>query len=74
MFGSRMLRRIFGASREEVMIECREPHNDDLGKLYCLPDTVTVIRSRMVRCTSLSKKYPTFGQENKVLYLGGYNT
>jgi hypothetical protein len=22
----------------------------------------------------LSKKYPTLGQENKVLYLGGYNT
>jgi hypothetical protein len=24
--------------------------------------------------TTLSKKYPTLGQENKVLYLGGYNT
>jgi hypothetical protein len=22
----------------------------------------------------LSKKYPTLGRENKVLYLGGYNT
>jgi hypothetical protein len=50
IFGSRLLRRIFGSSREEVMIECREPHNDDFCKLYCLPDTVTVITSRVVRC------------------------
>jgi hypothetical protein len=28
----------------------------------------------LTRNTSLSKKYPTLGRENKVLYLGGYNT
>jgi hypothetical protein len=48
MFGSGVLR-IFGSARE-VMIECRKPRNDDLCKLYCLPDTVMVSRSRMERC------------------------
>jgi hypothetical protein len=34
-----------------------------------------IVYGRNVQCPPfLFKKYPTLGRENKVLYLGGYNT
>jgi hypothetical protein len=43
----RVLRRIFGAKRDEVRREWRRLHNEELYDLYCSPNIVRVIKSRM---------------------------
>ena len=43
----RVLRRIFGPKRDEVTGEWTKLHNEELNDLYCSPNTVRVIKSRM---------------------------
>jgi hypothetical protein len=47
VFEKRMLRRIFGPKRDELTGEWRKLYNQDLHDLYCSPNIVRVIRSRM---------------------------
>jgi hypothetical protein len=47
VFENRVLRRVFGAKRDEVTGECRKLHNEELNILYCSPTIVWVIKSRM---------------------------
>jgi len=49
VFENRVLRRIFGSKRDEVIGEWRKLHNVELNGLYCSPNTVRVIRSRRMR-------------------------
>ena len=44
-----MLRRIFGPKKDEVTGEWRKLHNEDLNNLYCSPNIVRVIKSRIKR-------------------------
>ena len=44
-----MLRRIFGPRRDGVTGECRKLHNEELNDLYCSPNIVRVIKSRIMR-------------------------
>ena len=46
-FENRVLRRIFGPKRGEVMGEWRKPYNEELNDLYSQPNIVQVINSRM---------------------------
>jgi len=50
VFENRVLRRIFGAKRDEVRGEWRKLHNEELNDLYCSPNIVRVINSRKKRC------------------------
>ena len=50
VFENRMLRRIFGPKRDEVMGEWRKLHNEELNDLYYSPNIVRVIKSRRKRC------------------------
>jgi hypothetical protein len=43
-----MLRRIFGAKREEATWEWRKLHNEELHDLYFSPTIVRLIKSRML--------------------------
>ena len=44
-----MLRRIFGPRKDEVTGKWRRLHNEELNDLYCSPNIVQVIKSRIMR-------------------------
>jgi len=49
LFVNRVLRRIFGPKRDEVRREWTKLNNEELNNLYCSPNIVRVIKSRIVR-------------------------
>jgi len=46
VFGNRVLMRILGPKREEVTGGWRRLHNEELRKLYALPNIISVIKSK----------------------------
>jgi len=48
VFENRVLRRIFGPKRDEVTVEWRKLHNEDLNDLYCSLKIVQVVKSRKI--------------------------
>jgi hypothetical protein len=46
---NRVLRRIFGPKRDEVMGEWRKLHNEELHDLYSSPRVIRVMKSRRMR-------------------------
>jgi len=46
---NRVLRRIFGTKRDEVIGELRKLHNEELNDLYSSPNVFRVIKSRRMR-------------------------
>ncbi|KAJ4438974.1 hypothetical protein ANN_14928 [Periplaneta americana] len=51
MFENKLLRKIFGAKRDEVTGEWRKLHNTELHALYSSPDIIRNIKSRRLRWT-----------------------
>jgi hypothetical protein len=51
VFENRVLRRIFGPKRDEVMGEWRTFHNEELCDLYSSPSIIRIIKSRRMRWT-----------------------
>jgi hypothetical protein len=49
LFKNRVLRRIFGAKRDEVTAEWRKLRNEELIDLYSSLNTVRLIKSRRMR-------------------------
>jgi hypothetical protein len=49
VFENRVLRRIFGPKRDEVMGGWRKPHNEKLHNLCSLPSTIRMIKPRRMR-------------------------
>jgi hypothetical protein len=49
VFENRVLRRIFGPKRDEVMGEWRKLRNEELRDLYSSPSIIRIIKSRGMR-------------------------
>jgi hypothetical protein len=49
VFENRVLWRIFGPMRDEVMGDWRKLHNEDLHNLYSLPNIIRMIKSRRMK-------------------------
>ena len=49
VFENRMLRRIFGPKRDEVTVEWRRLHNEELYAVYSSPNIIRVMKSRRLR-------------------------
>jgi hypothetical protein len=49
VFENRVLRRIFGLKRDEVMGDWRKLHNEELRNLYSLLNIIRMIKSRRMR-------------------------
>jgi hypothetical protein len=49
VFENRVLRRVFGPKRDEVVGEWRKLHNEELNDLYSLPNIVRVVKSRRMK-------------------------
>ena len=49
MFENRVLRRVFGPTRDEVTGESRKLHNEELKDIYSLPNIERVVKSRRMR-------------------------
>jgi hypothetical protein len=49
VFENRVLRRVFGPTRDEVTWEWRKLHNQELSDLYSLPNIVLVVKSRRMK-------------------------
>ena len=45
VFENKVLRKIFGAKRDEITGECRKLHNAELHTLYSPPNIITLIRN-----------------------------
>jgi len=48
LFENRVLRRIFGPNRDEETIQWEKLHNEELNDVYCSPNIVRMIISRIV--------------------------
>jgi hypothetical protein len=51
VFGNKMLRKIFGSKRDEVIGGWRKLHNEELHDLYSSPDIFRKMKSRRMRWT-----------------------
>ena len=51
VFENRVLRKIFGPKRNEVTVELRKLHKEELKDLYSTPNIVRVIKSRRISWT-----------------------
>jgi hypothetical protein len=47
VFEIRVLRKMFEPKRDEVTGEWRKLHNEELNELYCSPNVIRVMKSRM---------------------------
>jgi len=68
VFENRVVRRIFGPKRDEVTGEWRKLYNEELNGLYCSPNIVLVIKSRIMRWAGHTA---VCGGERRVKGFGG---
>jgi hypothetical protein len=49
VFENRVLRKIFGPRRDELIAGWKELHNEELHSLYCSPSIIRIIKSSRMR-------------------------
>jgi hypothetical protein len=68
VFENRVLRRIFGPKRDEVMGEWRKLRNEELCDLYSLPSVIRIIKSMRMRWAGyVARNYRRNVQRSRLL-------
>jgi hypothetical protein len=49
VFENRVLRRIFGPKRDDIIVGWRKLHNNELHNMYSLQNIIRMIKSRKMR-------------------------
>ena len=49
VYENRVLKRIFGPKKDEVIVELRKLHKEELNDLYCLSNLIRATKSRKMR-------------------------
>jgi hypothetical protein len=49
VFENRVLRRVFGPKRDEMMGDWRKLHSEELHNLYSTPDIIRIMKSRRMK-------------------------
>jgi hypothetical protein len=57
VFGNRVLRGIFGTKRDKATREWRRLNNEEFNDLYCSPNIVQVIKSKIMRWAGACSAY-----------------
>jgi hypothetical protein len=70
VFENRVLRRIFGAKRDEVTEELRKVYNEELIDLYCSPNIFWMIKSR----GKMGRACGTYGGKERYIQCFGGET
>jgi hypothetical protein len=70
VFENRVLRRIFGAKRDEVAGECRRLQNEERNDLYSSPTIIRVIKSRRMRWAGHVARMGRRGEVHTGFYWG----
>jgi hypothetical protein len=67
VFEKRVLMRTFGTKTDEVTRELRKLHNEELNDLYCSPNIIQVITSRIIWARHVAR----MGEEMCIDSFGG---
>jgi hypothetical protein len=57
VFENKVLRRILGSKRDEVVVGWRKLHNKELCDLYSLPSIIRIIKSRRIRWSGMWREW-----------------
>jgi len=68
VFDNRVQKKVFGSKRDEVTGEWRKPHNEEINDLYCSPNIVRVVTSRMRWAVHVARMG---GEERRIQGFGG---
>ena len=71
MSETKVLRRILRPKSDEVTVECRILHNEELNDLHSSPNIIWVIKSRRMRCV---KHVACMGGEERCIQCFGGET
>jgi hypothetical protein len=66
-FENRVLRKIFGFKRVEVVRGWRKLNNEELNSLFSSPNIITVVKSRMMRCVGHVSRMGEMRKAYKIL-------
>ena len=64
VFENKVLRKIFGAKKDEITGEWRKLHNDELHALYSSPN---IVRSLKTKSTKMGRTRSTYGTVQKCI-------
>jgi hypothetical protein len=67
VFENRVLRRIYGLKRDEVMGDSRKLHNEELHNSYSSPNIIRIIKSRKMRWTEYVARLGTKRNAYRIL-------
>jgi hypothetical protein len=67
VYENRVLRKIFGPKKEEVVGDWRRLYNEELHKLNTSPNVIRAVKSRRIRSVRKVERVGNMGNAHKIL-------